>query len=364
VGGDFQGERRMARFLKKNKVTLHRTPGSVIFVGSRKVDQARVTVMDYDRGDLREQELKNVAEGERFRKTESATWINVDGVHDTELIMKIGNGFDLHPLILEDIVNTGQRPKMEEYDDYLFLVVKMLRFDQDQERIVGEQLSMVLGKTFLLTFQEQPGDTFEPVRERIRRQKGRIRGSGIDYLAYALLDTVVDNYISLIERLGEKIEELEEDVLFAPSQAILEKITRYKREMNYIRKSVRPFRELILQLNSLDSDLISDKTAPFLRDMQGLALQSVEIIDTYREMLMDYLNIYNTGISNKLNEIMKVLTIFSAIFIPLTFIAGIYGTNFDYLPELHYRYSYFIFWAVLLVVAAVMIRFFKKRDWL
>ena len=318
----------MARFLKKNKATLHRTPGSVIFVGSQKVDQARVTVMDYDLGDLRELELKNAAEGELFKKTDTVTWINVDGVHDTELIMKIGSGFELHPLILEDIVHTGQRPKMEEYDDYIFLVVKMLRFDQDKEQVVGEQLSMVLGRTFLLTFQEQPGDTFEPVRERIRRQKGRVRGAGIDYLAYALLDTVVDNYIFIIERLGEKVEDLEEEVLFAPSQAVLEKITRYKKEMNYIRKSVRPFRELILQLNSLDSDLISDKTAPFLRDMQGLALQSVEIIDTYREMLSDHLNIYNTGVNTKLNEIMKVLTIFAAIFIPLTFIAGVYGTNF------------------------------------
>jgi magnesium transporter len=354
----------MARFLKKNKASLHRPPGSVIFVGRRKVDQARVTVMDYDQGNLRELDLKKVAEGERFKKTETVTWINVDGVHDTELIMELGRSFELHPLILEDIVHTGQRPKMEEYDDCLFLVVKMLRYDQDLEEVVGEQLSMVLGRSFLLTFQEQPGDTFEPVRERIRRQKGRVRGAGIDYLAYALLDTVVDNYIFIIERLGEKVEDLEEEVLFAPSQAVLEKITRYKREMNYIRKSVRPFRELILQLNSLDSDLISDKTAPFLRDLQGLALQSVEIIDTYREMLFDQLNVYNTGVSIKLNEIMKVLTIFAAIFIPLTFIAGVYGTNFEYFPELHYKYSYFIFWAVLLLVAGVMVRFFRRRGWL
>ena len=354
----------MARFLKKNKASLHRTPGSVVFVGSQKMEQSRVSVIDYDQGSLRELDLKKMVEGERFKKTDSVTWINVDGVHDTDLITEIGRTFDLHPLILEDIVHTGQRPKMEEYDDYLFLVVKMLRFDKDQEKVMGEQLSMVLGRTFLLTFQEQSGDTFDPVRERIRRQKGRVRGAGVDYLAYALLDTVVDNYISIIERLGEKVEDLEEEVLFAPSQAVLEKITRYKREMNYVRKAVRPFRELILQLNSLDSDLISDKTAPFLRDMQGLALQSVEIIDTYREMLSDHLNIYNTGVNTKLNEIMKVLTIFAAIFIPLTFIAGVYGTNFEYLPELHYRYSYFIFWGVLVSVALVMIRFFRRRGWL
>ena len=354
----------MARFLKKNKASLHRPPGAVVFVGSQKVEQARVSVMDYDQGNLQELDLEKVVEGERFKKTDTVTWINVDGVHDTDLITELGRSFDLHPLILEDIVHTGQRPKMEEYDDCLFLVVKMLRFDKDQEQVIGEQLSMVLGRTFLLTFQEQTSDSFEPVRERIRRQKGRVRGAGIDYLAYALLDVVVDNYIFIIERLGEKVEDLEEEVLFAPSQAVLEKITRYKREMNYIRKAVRPFRELILQLNSLDSDLISDKTAPFLRDMQGLALQSVEIIDTYREMLFDQLNVYNTGVSIKLNEIMKVLTIFAAIFIPLTFIAGVYGTNFEYFPELHYKYSYFIFWAVLLLVALVMVRFFRRRGWL
>jgi magnesium transporter len=354
----------MARFLKKNKASLHRTPGSVIFVGSQKMDQARVSVMDYDQGDLRELEPKKIDEGERFRKTDTVTWINVDGVHDTELIMEIGRSFDLHPLIMEDIVHTGQRPKVEEHDDCIFLVLKMLRFDEDQEQVIGEQLSMVLGRTFLLTFQEQSSDAFDSVLARIGRQKGRGKGAGIDYLAYALLDTVVDNYIFIIENLGEKVEDLEEEVLSSPSQEVLEKITRYKREMNYIRKAVRPFRELVQQLNFLDSELISDKTDPFLKDMQGLALQSVEIIDTYREMLFDYLNIYNTGVNNRLNEIMKVLTIFSAIFIPLTFIAGVYGTNFTYLPELRYKYSYFVFWVVLVLVAVFMFRFFRRRGWL
>jgi magnesium transporter len=354
----------MARFLKKDATGSRRPPGSVVFVGSQKVEKARVWVMDFTHEQLQEFELAESPLGAHFRKTDTVTWINVDGVHDTDLIVKIGEDFDLHPLVLEDIVHTGQRPKMEEYDEYLFLVVKMLRFDPALEKVTGEQMSMVLGKNFLLTFQEQPSDTFEPVRERIRRQKGRIRGTGVDYLAYALLDTIVDHYIVVIERLGEKIEDIDEEILAGISADLLSKITLYKREMNYIRKSVRPFREMILQLNSLDSELISETTGPFLKDMQGLSLQAVEIIDTYREMLIDHLNIYNTGINNKLNEIMKVLTIFSAIFIPLTFIAGVYGTNFDYLPELHYRYSYGIFWVALIVVALVMIRFFKKKGWL
>jgi len=212
-------------------------------------------------------------------------------------------------------------------------------------------LSMILGKTFLLTFQERPGDVFEPVREWIRKHKGRIRKVGIDYLAYALLDTIVDNYIFIIERLGEQIEDIEDENLGNPTQGVLTRINNYKREMNYLRKTVRPAREFMLQLSRLDSDLIHDETVPFLKDLLDLASQAVDVIDTYREMLSDHLNIYNTGVSNRLNEIMKVLTIFSAIFIPLTFIAGIYGTNFDNLPELHYRYSYFIMWGVILAVS-------------
>lgn len=223
---------------------------------------------------------------------------------------------------------------------------------------------MILGKTFLITFQERPADVFEPVRERIRKQKGRIRKVGIDYLAYTLLDTIVDNYIFIIERLGEQIEELEEEILGNQTQDVLTKINNYKREMNYLRKSIRPAKEFIQQLTRIDSDLIHEQTMMFLKDLLDLASQAVEAIDTYREMLSDHLNIYNTGVSNKLNEILKILTIFSAIFIPLTFIAGIYGTNFEYFPELHYRYSYFIFWGVLIVVALVMVRFFKRRNWL
>jgi magnesium transporter len=285
-------------------------------------------------------------------------------LQDIELIRQIGKSFGLHALVMEDIVNTSQRPKMEEYDDYLFFVVKMMKYDESQGVIKSEQLSMILGKNFLLTFQEQPGDVFEPVRERIRKQKGRIRKVGIDYLAYALLDTVVDNYIFIIERLGEQIEDIEDEILNNQSQHVLSRINDYKREMNYLRKVIRPAREFMLHLSRLDSDLIHDETTPFVKDLLDLASQAVEVIDTYREMLSDHLNIYNTGVNNRLNEIMKVLTIFSAIFIPLTFIAGIYGTNFEYLPELHYRHGYFVMWGVFLIVSLAMFRFFRRKKWL
>ncbi|MEJ2690367.1 MAG: magnesium/cobalt transporter CorA [Deltaproteobacteria bacterium] len=354
----------MARFFKKKDASIGKAPGSLIFIGTKKIDTPSISVIDYDPDNLQELELKDIRDAVALKDTGTVTWVNIDGIHDTKVIKNIGDDFGLHPLVMEDIVNTGQRPKMEEYDNYLFFVVKMLRYDTQRKMVISEQLSMVLGKNFLLTFQEQPGDVFEPVRERIRKQKGRIRGTGIDYLAYALLDTIVDNYIHIIEVLGEQIEDIENEILDNPDPELLPKINLYMREMNYLRKSVRPAREFIQKLTYLDTDLIAEKTTPFIKDLLDLTTQAVEVIDTYRDMLSDQLNIYHTGVTNKLNEIMKVLTIFSAIFIPLTFIAGIYGTNFKYLPELDYHYAYFIFWGVLIFIALVMLRFFKRRGWL
>ncbi|MDD2318893.1 MAG: magnesium/cobalt transporter CorA [Geobacteraceae bacterium] len=354
----------MARFLKKKEASLGKAPGELVFIGEQKVEEATIRVINYDQEHLSEQELQDIKEGIPYKETSTVTWLNINGLHDTELIKSVGSIFGLHALVLEDMVNTGQRPKMEDFDDYLFIVVKMMRYDEAAGIINNEQLSMVLGKSFLLTVQEQPGDVFEPVRERIRKQKGRIRKVGIDYLAYALLDTIVDNYIFIIERLGEQIEDIEDEILDNPNQDVLTRINAYKREMNYLRKSIRPARELILQLSKHDSDLVQEQTLPFLKDLLDLVTQAVEVIDTYRDMLSDHLDIYNTGVNNRLNEIMKILTIFSAIFIPLTFIAGIYGTNFKYLPELNYRYSYFALWGVMVVIALGMVRFFRRKKWL
>lgn len=354
----------MSRFIKKRDASKGLAPGSLVFIGSKKVDNVRIRVIDYDNSKLNEDALQDVSEGKDYLETNTVSWINIDGVHDDKVIQKVGDLFELHPLLLEDIMNTGQRPKFEEFDNCLFIVSKMLRYDKEKKRVVSEQLSMVIGKNFLLTFQEQPGDVFEPVRDRIRKQKGRIRGTGIDYLAYALLDTVVDNYISIIERLGEKIEDIEDEVLIDPQQSSVEKITSYKSEMNYLRKTIRPLKDAIMQLLRVDSDFIKNDTLQFLKDLFDLITHATEIIDTYREMLSDQLNIYNSSMSNKMNEIMKVLTIFAAIFIPLTFIAGIYGTNFEYLPELHFKYSYFIFWGVMIVVAVTLLIFFKRKKWL
>jgi magnesium transporter len=354
----------MARFFKNREANKGLAPGSLVFIGNKKVENIRIRVIDFDNTNLNEQELEDIMQGTKYIETNTVTWINIDGLHDLEAINKVGKAFDLHPLLLEDILNTGQRPKMEEFDNCLFLVLKMLRYDDEKQIILAEQLSMIIGRTFLITFQERVGDVFEPVRERIRKQRGRIRVSGIDYLAYALLDTVVDNYIYLVSKLGEKIEDIEVGILEETSAKTLEKINNYKREMSYIRKSVRPAKEFITKLPRLESEFIREETKPFLNDLLDLITQATEAIDTYREMLSDQLNIYNSSVSNKMNDVMKILTIFAAIFIPLTFIAGIYGTNFEYLPELHFKYSYFIFLGIIVTIAIGMLFFFKRKGWL
>jgi magnesium transporter len=353
----------MARFLKNRAQSKGQSPGALIFIGDQKVDSVKTRVIDYDSSTLTDQELLDIKDGSHFKKTKTVTWFNINGLHNIEVIGEVGQVFELHPLILEDILNTGQRPKVEEFDSYIFIVLKMIRFDKETEMIVNEQLSIILGENFLLTFQEQPGDVFEPVRERIRKQKSRIRGSGTDYLVYALIDTVVDNYIYIIELMGEKIEDLEEEILLGHDATVMERINLFKREINYLRKSIRPAKEAILHLSRLDTDLFHENTIPFLKDLQDIINQATEAIETYRDLLTDQLNIHNSVMANKMNDIMKILTIFAAIFIPLTFIAGIYGTNFEYLPELHYKYSYFIFWAILIILAGALLFYFKRKRW-
>ena len=354
----------MARFLQNKDASIGRAPGEVVFIGEQKVQESTIEIIDYDNDTLSEKMITDVNEVIPYIKTGTVTWININGLHDTDLIRNTGSKFGLHALVMDDIVNTGQRPKMKDHDDYIFFSLKMMNFDEDDGEVKSEQLSIIMGRNFLLTFQERPGDVFQPVRERIRKHRGRIRKAGIDYLAYTLLDTICDNYMYLIERLGERIEDIEDQILDNPTEDILTLINNYKREMNYLRKSINPFREFTLQFSRLDSDLIREETSHFLKNLLELASQAVEVIDTYRDMLSDHLNIYNTVIGNRLNEIMKLLTIFSAIFIPLTFIAGIYGTNFDNVPELHFRYSYFIMWGVFLLVAVSMLRLFKRKRWL
>jgi len=354
----------MARFLKNKHAAWGKAPGEPVFIGEIKMDKPAIHVIEYNSEELNEHDIEPDTVQEISPDRNKVSWININGLHDIDTLRSLSDSFGIHALALEDIVNTGQRPKIEEYEEQVFIVTKMLRIDKKDAQIHSEQLSVILGKNLVITFQERPGDVFEPVRQRIRHEKGRIRNMGGDYLVYSLLDCVVDHYTAIVEHFGDEIEDMENDIRERPDRALLIKINDHKREMNYLRKIIRPSREFINTFVKLDTNLIADSTRPFIKDLLDSVTQSMEITDTYLDMLSDHLDIYNSVINNRLNEIMKILTIFSAIFIPLTFIAGIYGTNFDYLPELHFKYAYPVFWGVLLIIAVIMLRFFKKKKWL
>jgi len=354
----------MARFVKNRSATRGKSPGELIFVGRQKTDTVKIHMIQYDESNLEETTGEKLATVLEKRKDGGITWLDITGLHDTETIASVGTEFAIHPLTLEDIINTGQRPKVEEFDHYISIIVKMMRFEPTDGKMHSEQLAIVMGENYLITFQERPGDVFNPVRERLRSMKGRSRRSGSDYLAYALLDTIFDNYLLLIERLGEQIEGIEPMLIDNPGPQIISLINEYRRELHFLRASIRPAREAIREFSRLEEDLILPSTFIFLRDLNDLGTQAVETMETYREMLKDQLDSYSATSGNRLNEIMKFLTVFSAIFIPLSLLAGIYGTNFAMVPEYHLTYGYFFFLGLLVVVATGMIIFFKRKKWL
>ena len=354
----------MSRFFKKRTQKIGLPPGTLVHVGEKKIEKTKITIIDYDAEHLEEKVAKTVDECFSFKDKPTVTWINIDGIHEIEIIEKIGNHFDLHPLILEDIVHTEQRPKMEDFEHYIYVVLRLLTFDEIDNEINAEQISIILGSNFIISFQEMEGDVFDHVRDRIRNSKGRIRKMGADYLAYALLDAIVDNYFVILEKLGEKIEAMEEELVTNPRPETLQTIHELKREMIFLRKSVWPLREVVNSMERGESSLIQDSTTIYLRDVYDHTIQVIDTIETFRDMLSGMLDIYLSSVSNKMNEVMKVLTIIATIFIPLTFIAGNYGMNFEYMPELGWRWSYPMYWMVVLTVAAFMVMYFKRKKWL
>lgn len=354
----------MVRFMGKISKKVGLPPGSLVHIGEIKAERVRIQIIDYDEEDIAERDLGSVEECLPYLTRPTTTWINIDGIHDVELIRKTGEIFDLHPLILEDILNTEQRPKLDDFEDYLYISLKMLSYDTETNRLITENLSLVLGSNFIISFQESEGDVFNPVRERIRKGKGRIRKAGHDYLLYALLDAVVDNYFIVLEKIGEEIESLEEGLITNATPKHSQRIHNLKRELIFLRKSVWPLREVIGNLNKGESALIQDKTAVFLRDVYDHTIQVVDIIETFRDMASGMLDVFLSSVSNRMNEVMKVLTIIGTIFIPLTFFAGIYGMNFKYMPELEWPWGYPSLWMVFIFIAAVMVTFFKRKRWL
>ncbi|NIO22906.1 MAG: magnesium/cobalt transporter CorA [Candidatus Aenigmarchaeota archaeon] len=338
-------------------------PGTLVHVGEKKQEKSKITIIDYDEKKFHEKEAKDIKECFPFSKTKTVTWINIDGVHDVNLIKELGGHFGFHPLLQEDIVNTEQRPKMEEFDDHIFIVLKMLYYDEKIKEIVIEQISLVFGPNYVISFQEREGDVFNPVRERIRNGKKIIK-LGSDYLAYALIDAVVDHYFAILERLGEIIEGLEGVLISDPKPETLHKIHRLKREMIFLRKSVWPLREVISLLQRTETSLIKRPTKVYLRDVYDHTIQVIDTVETFRDMVSGMLDTYLSSVSNRMNEVMKVLTIIATIFIPLTFIAGIYGMNFQYMPELEWAWGYYSVWFVMLMIALLMFAYFRRKKWL
>jgi magnesium transporter len=354
----------MPRFLKKSSKKAGLSPGTLVHIGERKQAVTRFTVMDYDGDRLEEQSPKDVETVFPLRDTPTTSWLNIDGVHDMAVIAKLGQHFQVHPLTLEDAVNTAQRPKFEEFDDYLYMVLKMLTWDDGAGRVCAEQVSLVLGPHFLISFQEAEGDVFEPVRERIRRGRGRIRAAGIDYLAYALIDCIVDHYFVVLEYLGDKIEALEAQLYANGGDDALNVIFRLKQEMIYLRKQIWPLRETLSRWQKADNALVQDKNRVFFTDVYDHVLQGIEVIESLRDVLTGLQDLCVSMTGQRMNEVMKVLTIIATIFIPITFVAGIYGMNFEFMPELKWRGGYFMVWGLFGVITAVMLVYFKWRKWL
>lgn len=354
----------MARFIKSRRKSHGAMPGSLIFIGNQKMESPDIRLMVYSRENVEEKHIESVDEIPEAIPEGAVMWVNVYGLQDTNLVAKLGERFAIPPLELEDILNTDQRPKVAENEKNLTFFLRMLEYREEIERVTGDQVSMVLCENTVITFQEKPAHYFEAVRERIRNNRGRIRYAGADYLAYALIDTLVDGYIHSIESLGTYMEAMEKEVLHNSQKSTLEKIYRLKTNVGFIRKAVFPLKEMMLFLNKTESKLIQRKTFTFLKDLNDLTIQTLEAVEIYHNMANDYLNIYHSNVANRTNEVMKVLTIFASIFIPLTFIAGVYGTNFDYLPELHFRYSYFVMLGLMLIIAVAMLYYFRRKKWL
>jgi magnesium transporter len=332
-------------------------------VGEQKMVEVRISIIDYDAEHYDEREVKNIEECFMYKETSTVTWINIDGLHQIDVIEKIGKHFNLHPLLLEDVINTDRRPKVEEYDDHLFLIMKMLYMNENTSYVESEQVSLVIGSNFVISFQEREGDVFDPIRDRLRKNKGRIRKSGSDYLAYSLLDTVIDHYFTVLEIMSEKMEAIEQTLLSYPTRETLDLIHRLKKDMVLLRKSVWPLREVMGSLERCESSLINKSSIIYLRDAYDHVIQVIDTIESLRDTVTGMLDIYLSNMSNKTNEVMKILTIFAAIFIPLTFIVGVYGMNFVNMPELQWRYGYFIVWGLIIVITIGLVVFFKTRKW-
>ncbi len=338
-------------------------PGSLVYTGDQTAAATEITVVEYDEQQVHTRSLTSWDECPVPGSQPQVTWINVSGISRVDHLERLGECFKLHPLVLEDILNVEQRPKIEDYEDYLFIVLKTLGGKSEADEIATSQVSLILGANYVLSFHED-GDLFKPVRDRLLAAKGRIRKAGADYLAYALMDLIVDNYFIGLEEFGEQVEFMEDEVVRRAVPATLQTVHHLKNHMIVLRRSLWPLREVFARLERRESPLIQEATSLYFKDVYDHTIIAIDTVETYRDILSGLLDIYLSSVSNRLNEIMKVLTIFASIFMPLTFLAGVYGMNFKNLPELEWRYGYFGFWAVIIIVAGIMVLYFRKKRWI
>ena len=337
-------------------------PGTLVHVGEKRAEKTTITVFGYDEAAFRE--VEEVSECAQFKATPTITWLNVNGLHEVDTIAEIGECFGLHPVTLEHILNTRQRPKAEDYKTYICVMLKMLTWNAEKDALESEQVSIVLGENYVITFQEKEGDVLDLIRQRIQQNKGRIRKMGADYLGYAIIDAIVDHYFLVLEKLGEKIETLEEELMGEPNVESLRRIHRLKRENIFLRKAVWPLRDIISYLQRSESSLFADTTLPYLADLYDHTVQIMDSVETFRDVITGMLDIYLSNVSNRMNEIMKVLTIIATIFIPITFVAGIYGMNFEIMPELRWRLGYPLVWGIMISIIIGMLAYFRRKRWL
>ena len=338
-------------------------PGTLFFTGEKRVEVEKITIIDYNEKTFEIKETGEVPENLYEIKDKTVRWINVEGISKLNIIKQIGKQFQLHPLIMEDIVNPAQRPKLENFEEYLFIILRILRWNKAEKSIISEQISIILGNSYVISFRETDSNIFEPILERIIKAKGRIRKMGSDYLVYTLMDVIIDNYFVILEKIGKKIDEIEEELVENPKIETLHAIHLLKRELITLRKAMWPSRNVVNNLQREDS-YIKDATQIYLRDIYDHVIQIIDTFENYRDIISGMLDIYLSSVSNKMNEIMKVLTIISTIFIPLSFLAGFYGMNFLYMPELKVPLAYPLLIMAMTIIAIIMILFFKRKKWL
>lgn len=354
----------MSKVLKNRSKKIGLSPGTLIHISDRPEVKIEISVLDYDADHLVEKNNVSLDGCLEYLDTPLKTWINIRGIHDINIIQKIGTHFGLHPLMLEDIVNADQRSKLDDYKENIFIVMRMLRYEYENKEILDEQVSIVLGKNYVISFTESEQDIFETVKQRMRKENSRTRTMGCDYLCYSLMDFIVDHYFSILEQVDHNLEVLEEELIEDPHSSTLLRIQKSKRDIVLLRKAIWPTREIMSQFRRLETPLIQDTTRVYIQDVYDHTIQAIDTIESFRDISSGMLDVYLSNLSHKMNEIIKVLTIVATIFAPLTFITGFYGMNFEHMPELHSKYGYPVVVLLMIFSTLMMLYYFRRKKWI